>query len=96
MLDEIWSFQLRSGRLNVKKSFGTALKFFGKDRWANVGMASLLATVAFMAVGDPMLMHRYGYQVKVGPQTAEQFFQSALQSAGVQPKPEPDAALLQR
>ena len=35
VLDEIWSFQLRSGRLNVKKSFGTALKFFGKDRWAN-------------------------------------------------------------
>lgn len=96
VLDEIWSFQLRSGKLNVKKSFGTALKFFGKDRWANLTMGGLLATVAFVAVGDPMLMHRYGYQMKVGPQTAEQFFQTALQSAGVQPKPAPEAATLQR
>src|SRR5262249_58156112 len=30
ILDEFWSFQLRSGRLNVKKSLGTALKIFGR------------------------------------------------------------------
>jgi len=96
VLDEIWSFQLRSGKLNVKKSFGTALKFFGKDKWANLTMGGLLAALSFLAVGDPMLMHRFGYQVKVGPQTAEQFLESALQFAGVQPKAAPDAATLQR
>src|SRR5688572_2678651 len=28
LLDEIWSVNVRVGRLNVKKSFGTAIKFF--------------------------------------------------------------------
>ena len=93
VLDEIWSFQLKSGRLNVKRSFGTALKIFGKDRTANFAMSALLATLAFLAVGDPMLMHHFGYQVKVGPQTAEQFFESALQFAGVQPRAEDDATV---
>jgi hypothetical protein len=96
VLDEIWSFQLRSGRLNVKKSFGTALKFFGKDRWANLGMSGMVALLGFVAIGDPMLMHRFGYQVTVGNQTAAQFFESALRSAGVQPKPSEDTPILQR
>ena len=59
-------------------------------------MASLLAILAFLAVGDPMLMHHFGYQVKVGPQTAEQFFDSALQFAGVQPRQGEPAETLQR
>jgi len=96
VLDEIWSFQLRSGKLNVKKSFGTALKVFGRDHTANLTMSGLLAVLAFIAVGDPMLMHRYGYQVNVGPQTAEQFIESALQFAGVQPRAIPDAPTVQR
>jgi hypothetical protein len=96
VLDEIWSLQLRSGKLNVKRSFGTALKFFGKDQWANLTIGGLLALLTFLAVGDPMLMHHFGYQVKVGPQTAEQFIESALQSAGVQPRPLPDAGTVQR
>jgi LexA-binding, inner membrane-associated putative hydrolase len=96
VLDEIWSFQLRSGKLNVKRSLGTALKFFGKDKWANLTISGLLGVLAFLAVGDPMLMHHFGYQVKVGPQTAEQFFESALQFAGVQPRATRDAATIQR
>jgi len=96
VLDEIWSFQLRSGKLNVKRSFGTALKLFGRDRWANLTMGGILTVLAFLAVGDPMLMHRYGYQVKFGPQTAEQFFESALRFAGVEPRAATDAATLQR
>jgi hypothetical protein len=59
-------------------------------------MSGLLAALAFLAVGDPMLMHRYGYELKVGPQTAEQFVESALQFAGVQPRPVPDAPTVQR
>jgi hypothetical protein len=97
VLDEIWSFQLKSGRLNVKRSFGTALKFFGKDQWANLTMGGLLTALVLLAIGDPMLMHRFGYQVSVGPQTAQQFFENALQSAGAQPRPVTDgAATIQR
>ncbi len=96
VLDEIWSVHLRSGRLNVKKSFGTALKFFGREKGPNFVMASLLAVLAFLAVGDPMLMHHFGYQVKVGPQTAERFLESALQFAGAQPRQGEVAETLQR
>jgi len=96
ILDELWSFQLKSGRVNIKKSFGTALKIFGKDRLANAMMFSLLGLLVFTAVGDPMLMHRCGYQVTVGPQTAEQFFDSTLKSAGLRPRPAPDGLTLQR
>jgi LexA-binding, inner membrane-associated putative hydrolase len=96
ILDELWSFQLRSGRLNVKRSLGTALKLFGHDRIANLTMTGLLAALVFLAVGDPMLMHRYGYEMKVGPQTAEQFIESALQFAGVQPKTAPESPTVQR
>jgi LexA-binding, inner membrane-associated putative hydrolase len=96
VLDEIWSFQLRSGKLNVKRSFGTALKIFGKDRWANLTAGVMLAMLSFLAVGDPMLMHHFGYQVNVGPQTAEQFFESALQFAGAQPRAIPDTSTIQR
>jgi len=96
VLDEIWSFQLKSGKVNVKRSFGTALKLFGRDKTANLVMSGLLAVLSFLAVGDPMLMHHFGYQVTVGPQTAEQFFESALQFAGVQPRMAPDAATIQR
>jgi hypothetical protein len=98
ILDEIWSFQLRSGRLNVKRSFGTALKCFGRDKRANFAVTGLVAILAFLAVGDPMLMHHFGYQVKIGPQTAGQFFESALRFAGVEPRsaPTPDAGTIQR
>jgi hypothetical protein len=57
-------------------------------------MSGLLAVLALLAVGDPMLMHKLGYKVNVGPQTAEQFFESALQFAGAQPRP--DTQTLQR
>lgn len=90
ILDEIWSFRLKSGSVNIKKSFGTALKITGKDRLANAMMFSLLGLLLCVAVGDPMLMHRYGFQVTVGPQTAGQFFNSTLQSAGLRPRPAPE------
>ena len=96
MIDEIWSLQLRSGRLNVKKSFGTALKFFGDDRWANLSVYGKLAVLALLAVGDPMLMNRFGYEVKFGPHTAQQVFDKALQLAGVQPEAGAGEATIQR
>ena len=85
--DEIWSFQLRSGRLNIKKSFGTALKFWGGNTSANMATYATLALLGFMSVGDPMLMHRFGYEVKFGPHTAQQVVDQAMRYAGVQAEP---------
>lgn len=99
VIDEIWSFQLRSGKLNIKRSFGTAMKFWGKDRWANLSVYGKLGLVAFLAVGDPMLMQHYGYQVRFGPQTAQQAagqaverVEQTLESAGIRARPASQAA----
>jgi hypothetical protein len=87
VIDELWSLSLRSGKLNIKRSFGTAIKFFGDDRLANLGVYGTVAVLALMAVGDPMLMNRFGYEVRFGPHTAQHVLDKALELAGVQPKP---------
>ena len=96
LLDELWSFKLRSGRLNIKRSFGTALKFFGNNPWANASVYAKLAVLAVLAVGDPMLMNHFGYQVHIGPHTAQQVLDKALGIAGVQPREVPGESTLQR
>jgi hypothetical protein len=96
IIDELWSLRLRSGRLNLKRSFGTALKFFGNDTWANVSMYGKLAVLTVLAVGDPMLMNRFGYNVRFGPHTAQQVMDRALELAGVQPQPPSDGTTIQR
>ena len=83
VLDEMYSLSLRSGRLNIKRSFGTAIKFWGKDRWANYSTYVKLAILAFFAVGDPMLMQRYGYETRFGTQSAKQVIVRALEIAGI-------------
>ena|SRR5688572_4629346 len=91
VIDEIWSFQLRSGKLNIKRSFGTALKFWGRDRLANFSVYGKLALVSFLAVGDPMLMQQFGYNVRFGPQeakrAADQAVEQTLESAGIRARP---------
>ena len=87
LIDEIWSLRLKSGRLNIKTSFGTALKFWGRNRWANFSTYAKLAVLGFLSVGDPMLMNHFGYNVRFGPHTAQSVVDRALQLAGVQPKP---------
>jgi hypothetical protein len=36
ILDEIWSVEFRRGNYSFKSSFGTALKLWGNNSWANV------------------------------------------------------------
>jgi membrane-bound metal-dependent hydrolase YbcI (DUF457 family) len=61
LLDEIWSVQFRRGRLRFKKSFGTALKFWGTRGWANVSVYAKLIVLSLIAVGDPMLMEHFDF-----------------------------------
>jgi LexA-binding, inner membrane-associated putative hydrolase len=84
ILDELWSFSLRSGRLNIKRSFGTAIKFWGRDRWANFSVYAKLVVVAFLAVGDPMLRERYGLENKFGQRSAQDVIHHALRMAGLE------------
>jgi len=57
IMDEIWSVDLRRG-LRLKKSFGTALKFFGGDSIANVSVYAKLALLIYLAWGDHAIVER--------------------------------------
>lgn len=58
VLDEIYAVDWRHARL--KKSFGTALKLWGDDMWANFSTYGKLAVVVLLILGEPMVMERYG------------------------------------
>jgi hypothetical protein len=58
LLDEIWSIDFRRGFPKFKKSFGTALKFWGKSTYANLSTYGKLAALAVVAVGDPLMMEQ--------------------------------------
>lgn len=61
VLDEIWSIQWRGGFPRFKKSFGTAIKFWGKRRLANLAVYGLLGVLLLMAFGDPIMMEKFGH-----------------------------------
>ena len=52
ILDEIWAVEVGVGRLRTKKSFGTALKFFGNDPIANVFVYAMLFGLCYTAWSD--------------------------------------------
>lgn len=56
-MDEIWSIDLRRG-FRLKKSFGTALKFYGNSTLANVSVYAKLALLIFLAWGDHGIVDR--------------------------------------
>ncbi|XZE54763.1 metal-dependent hydrolase [Planctomycetaceae bacterium SH139] len=57
ILDEIWSIQFRGGHFRLKKSFGTALKFWGPRMWANFSVYVKLALLLYLAYNDTNLFH---------------------------------------
>lgn len=77
LLDEIWSLNVR--KVTVKKSFGTAIKFFGKDSWANYSVYGKLIALSLFAVGDPMLMGYFGQDTYFGNQVVQRTVQGAEQ-----------------
>ena len=76
LLDEIWSVEFRRGRYTFKHSFGTALKFWSANRFANVFSYALLASLCFLAYKDEGFMSRFDYQTNDVPHTAVQWVQS--------------------
>jgi hypothetical protein len=54
LLDELWSIQL--SRVRLKKSFGTAVKFWGKTTGANLVTLALLIVCTSAAFGDRSAM----------------------------------------
>jgi membrane-bound metal-dependent hydrolase YbcI (DUF457 family) len=79
LLDEIWAFQFRGLRPRLKSSFGTALKLWGPDPWANFSTYAKLALVAGLAVGDPVLMTHWGYHPPESLRSARQMLNRVLE-----------------
>lgn len=60
LLDEIWSID--SAGMRMKSSFGTAMKFWGDKFWPNVSCYAKLIFLGLLAVGDPIIMNRFGIE----------------------------------
>ncbi len=60
LLDELYSIEWHRGRLRLKKSFGTAVKFWGSSTWGNILTYLKLAFVAAAILGEPRIMNQLG------------------------------------
>lgn len=58
LLDEIYSVDTRGVVPKFKKSFGSAIKFFGKKGWANFSTYAKLAAVTAAILMEPMVIER--------------------------------------
>jgi len=56
-MDEIWSIDMRRG-FRLKKSFGTALKFYGNNTFANVSAYAKLVLLIYLAWSDHGIVDR--------------------------------------
>ena len=63
VMDEIWSIDLR--RMRLKKSFGTALKFFGNSFVGNVSTYAKLFLLMWLAWGDHDITGRVRERVQI-------------------------------
>ena len=69
ILDEIYSIEWHRGRLRLKKSFGTALKVWGRTMWSNFSTYGKLALLTYVIISEPMWMKKLGHAH--GPAVAE-------------------------
>ncbi len=79
VLDELWAIDWSGWRPRLKRSFGTAIKFWSNSTWANIstyGKLALLLGVAFF--GDPMLMQNFEFKDQNVPHTAQDWLKDLL------------------
>lgn len=63
ILDEIYAVDLKGRKLpRLKKSFGTALKFFGKSAWGNFTTYAKLAALVVIVMSDASVMAFFNAQ----------------------------------
>jgi membrane-bound metal-dependent hydrolase YbcI (DUF457 family) len=71
ILDEIWSIEWYHGRLRLKSSFGTAMKFWGERMGPNLLTYALLGGLVFVATNDSSWMSHFNVPVKQGQELAQ-------------------------
>ncbi len=79
MLDEIYSIEWARGRLRLKRSFGTALKVWGRKWWPNLAVFAKLAILSYVALKEPGWMDQYQRHVRPHvEQAATQFIDRVI------------------
>jgi membrane-bound metal-dependent hydrolase YbcI (DUF457 family) len=81
VLDEMWSIDIRRGRLYFKKSFGTALKLWSGSTWANVSTYGKLILLSLVAFYDPVVMEHYEKHQHAAKQAASELIQETSEQA---------------
>ena len=81
ILDEMWSVDFKGGQYKFKSSFGTAIKFWGRERIPNLVAYSLMVILAVLVYHDQGFMAKFGYQHPDVPHTASQAIQHLWQDA---------------
>jgi hypothetical protein len=79
-LDEIYSVEAKRGRIRLKKSFGTALKFWSNSRWANISTYAKLILFGALAIGDPVYTQHFGRPEGEVHRMAREAMESVLQA----------------
>lgn len=59
VLDEVWSIDFKAGSYRFKQSFGTALKLWSKNRYANIATYTALLVISVLVYQDQGYMARY-------------------------------------
>jgi len=77
-LDEIYSVDLKN--VKIKKSFGTAIKFWGESWWANVSVYAKLLVLTALAFGDPVVMAKVQTEIQARGVQIERTAKDAIQS----------------
>lgn len=80
VLDEIWSVDFRRGQYRFKSSFGTALKLWGNDRWANVTTYLKVIGLSYLVYQDHGFMSRFGTHDPDVPHTARELLKILIES----------------
>ena len=76
LLDELYSVQWQGGRVKLKKSFGSAIKFWGDDIWGNVSVYAKLIVATGLVLSEPLVMEQFGAPVHESVlRTAQEFFE---------------------
>lgn len=75
-LDEVWALDFSWGLPRPKKSFGTAIKFWGDSLWGNVLCYSIIGLLAIPAIADPAVLERFGVHDSPTQHMAQQLMDS--------------------
>ncbi len=85
VLDEIYSVDWQGKKIRVKRSFGTALKLFGKSPILNIMIYSKLLVLMIMIASDQYVMDCLCEDGNAAPQTAFDWMRQLLNNHSHEP-----------